>query len=80
MYHVKTFSLLAVVVALLGCSNSHPTEAICTDEFRPGLVVYVNDSLTKPGNLPWSMNNVRVTANRCHVNQVTLTTRLVPTT
>lgn len=129
MHRVKTFSTLVIAVVLLGCSSS-PMEAVCTLEFRYGLVVYVNDSLTntpvasgaslvvrdgsykdsvaypaaspdlnalplasageragtyqvtvtKPGNLPWSMNNVRVTANQCHVNQVKLTARLVPTT
>ena len=127
---MKTLSALAmIVVALLGCSSS-PIDAVCTLEFRYGLVVYVNDSLTntpvasgsslvardgsykdsvaypagrpelnalplvsageragtyqvtvtKPGNIPWSMNNVRVTANQCHVNEVKLTARLVPTT
>ncbi|HJQ12600.1 MAG TPA: hypothetical protein VJ840_16325 [Gemmatimonadaceae bacterium] len=127
MHHVKVASVpILIAVLFSGCSNS--IETACTQEFRPGLIVYVNDSLTntpgasgaslvardgsfkdsvaypsgrpdldasplysagerpgtyqitvtKTGNLPWSMNNVRVTANQCHVNQVTLTARLVP--
>ncbi len=127
---MKSFLTLAIVaLALSGCSRSSATGPLCTAEFRYGLAVYVNDSLTntpaasgaslvvrdgtfkdsvawpagrpdlntaplasageragtyqvtvtKPGNLPWTMNDVRVTANQCHVNQVKLTARLVAT-
>jgi hypothetical protein len=33
-------------------------------------------SVSKPGYLPWSRSNVRVTANECHVNPVSVTALL----
>lgn len=35
-------------------------------------------SVTKPGYVAWAQSNVRVTANECHVNTVTLTALLQP--
>ena len=127
---LKISAPCAVALYLAACSSSKSTGMACTEEFRYGLAVYVNDSLTntpiasgaslvardgtykdsvafpsarpdldpyalnsageragtyqltvtRPGYLPWSKNNVRVTANVCHVNGVSVTARLVPTT
>lgn len=121
--------LSALVV--VGCSGSKgPMSPICTEEFRPGVAVYIKDALTnagvasganlvaregtfkdsvafpgaspdlnnlpltaageragtyqltvsRPGYAPWSQSNVRVTSNQCHVNTVTLTALLQPST
>ena len=116
----------SILVGAVACAGS--TSPVCTQEFRPGLVVYVKDSVTKAGaasgaslvvregsykdsvaapttpdqdNFPlsaagersgtyqvtvsktgyavWQQNNVRVTSNVCHVNTVTLTALLQPT-
>ena len=37
-------------------------------------------SVSKPGYLPWSRSNVRITANECHVNPVSVTALLQRTT
>lgn len=37
----------SILIASVACSES--TLPVCTDEFRPGLVVYVKDSVTKAG-------------------------------
>lgn len=126
---MKTFLVAwcSTLIGLAACSAS--TAPVCTQEFRPGLAVYVNDSLTKagsasgaslvvrdgnykdsvaaPGARPdlntfplfaageragtyqvtvtktgyaaWVKSDVRVTANQCHVNTVTLTALLQPT-
>jgi len=37
-------------------------------------------SVSKPGYLPWSRSNVRVTANECHVNPASVTALLQPGT
>ncbi|MGH7604076.1 MAG: hypothetical protein ACRENK_08790 [Gemmatimonadaceae bacterium] len=116
----------SILIGAVGCSGS--TSTVCTDEFRPGIAVYVNDSLTnagiasgaslvvrdgsykdsvaapdgrpdlntsplyaageragiyqvavtKTGYAGWAKSDVRVTANRCHVNTVTLTALLQP--
>jgi hypothetical protein len=120
---VGWYSMLFAVVA---CSGS--TSPVCTQEIRPGLAVYVENSITgvgiasgaslvaqegaykdsvaapdgrpdidaspllaaaeragtyqvtvtKTGYTPWTQSNVRVTANVCHVNTVTLTALLQP--
>jgi hypothetical protein len=116
----------SILIGAVACSGS--TSPVCTQEFRPGIAVYVNDSLTNAGiasgaslvvregtykdsvaapngrpdldNSPlfaageragtyqvtvtktgyagWVKSNVRVTANECHVNTVTLTALLQP--
>jgi len=44
---MKTSSLLAAVpVVFLACSTADNFGPVCTQEFRPGLAVYVNDSVT----------------------------------
>jgi len=35
-------------------------------------------SVSKPGYLPWSRSNVRITANECHVNPASITALLQP--
>jgi hypothetical protein len=123
--------LYLTLLAAVGCSGSPgSTSPVCTMEFRYGLSVYVNDSLTgtaiasgaslvvrdgtfkdsvshpsgrpelnafplltageragtyqvsvsKPGYLPWSRSNVRITGNECHVNPVSVTALLQPST
>ena len=37
-------------------------------------------SVSKPGYLQWSRSNVRITANECHVNPVSVTALLQPGT
>jgi hypothetical protein len=37
-------------------------------------------SVSKPGYLPWSRSNVRITANECHVNPASVTALLQPGT
>lgn len=37
-------------------------------------------SVLKPGYLPWSRSNVRITANECHVNPASVTALLQPST
>ena len=45
-FRLAPFSVLAFV----GCSGSKaPTSPVCTDEFRPGVVVYIKDALTNAG-------------------------------
>ena len=39
--------LYSILIAAVACSGS--TSPVCTQEFRPGLVVYVKDSLTRAG-------------------------------
>jgi hypothetical protein len=124
-------ALCLILLAAVGCSGSpESTSPVCTLEFRYGLSVYVNDSLTgtaiasgaslvvrdgafkdsvshpsgrpelnafplltageragtyqisvsKPGYLPWSRSSVRITANECHVNPVSVTALLQPST
>ena len=116
----------SILIGAVACSGS--TSPVCTQEFRPGIAVYVNDSstnagiasgaslvvregtykdsiaapnarpdldnsplfaageragtyqvtVTKTGYAGWVKSNVRVTANECHVNTVTLTALLQP--
>jgi hypothetical protein len=123
----KTFvGWYSVLIGAVACSGS--TSPVCTQEFRPGIAVYVNDSVThagiasgaslvvrdgsykdsvaapdgrpdlntsplfaageragtyqvevtKTGYAVWMKSDVRVTANECHVNTVTLTALLQP--
>ena len=119
----------SLVICAIGCSGSASSTSPCTHEFRPGVNVFVKDSLTnagvasgaslvvregsfkdsvafpsgrpdlndynlaaageragtyqitvsKPGYATWVQSNVRVTKNVCHVNTVTLTALLQPT-
>jgi hypothetical protein len=118
----------SILIAAVACADS--TSAVCTQEVRPGLAVYVRNSstsagiasgaslvaqdgtykdsvaapanradldnsplfaaaeragtyqvtVTKTGFVTWTQSNVRVTADRCHVNTVTLTALLQPAT
>ena len=123
VYGTGTFMLLAFAAC------NQPAERVsCTDEFRYGLLVYVQDSatgasiasgstllardgafrdalsfpggradldplplhtagerpgtyqitVTKPGYVSWTRNNVSVTAGVCHVNRTDITARLQP--
>jgi hypothetical protein len=116
----------SILIAAVACSSA--SSPICTADVRPGLAVYVKNSLsgagiasgaslvvregtfkdsvaapssrpdldnaplfaaaeragtyqvtvTKTGYAAWVQSNVRVTANECHVNTVTLTALLQP--